>query len=359
MATSLWGSRDGVLNQIRGVGAKTTESLLKNNVVSFADVSTKSSYDIEQLTNRKQPFGQELRASAAKILRNSLTMRAHIEKDEENNSSQKFVKCKIERSYPDHNSKYEQNICWYTLAVYSDQPKESILMFRENLSKEGEHRIACPNIFSKINVHLISNLIGLDVSTTLDNKDTAVKVPTESPARTYFNADEPNKHVISFSKRGKKTENKEIRRNANSGKRAELTEHSSLVQSVKDFRVRSKSDFFKEVKSDKRSLTPTNQDTTFAAQKFVTPSPSLPLHAQSKDITEKTSKNISLFSQKKYDTSKSKKLNMGFNEKRVEDEKFSNNTFTPNNTQKYTKSTGRMSLKNTWQNQKYKQQVRE
>ena len=334
MATSLWGSKDGVLNQIKGVGARTTEMLLKSNVISFEDVCAKSSNEIEQLTNRKQPFGQELRASVAKILRNYLIIRAHIERDEPSGSS--FVVCKVERNYPvDSNSSYDQNICWYTLAVYSDQSNGSILMFRENLSNEGEHRISSPNVFGKIHVHLISSLVGLDTSVTLENEDSMsqVKAEVKSPVRNYFDVDKSDNKGVSSSKKKTNTNNKEVCKHIISGKRAQMAEHSSLVQNVQDFRVRSKSDFFKEQKLDRRSLTPTNKaDTANNTQKFVTPSP----YAQSKANGEETT------SQRACDTSK-KRSNMGYNEKASQDRNFSN-TFTPNRMSK--------NATNNWQNQK-------
>eukprot|EP00957_Ditylum_brightwellii_P081451 6196001-Ditylum_brightwellii.AAC.1 len=47
LATSLWSAKDGVLNQLRGVGHKTTAKLKMNKIITFADVLEHPSCDIE------------------------------------------------------------------------------------------------------------------------------------------------------------------------------------------------------------------------------------------------------------------------------------------------------------------------
>mmetsp|Transcript_35994 Transcript_35994/g.107608 ORF Transcript_35994/g.107608 Transcript_35994/m.107608 type:complete len:208 (+) Transcript_35994:814-1437(+) len=80
LVTSLWSESDGVLNQLRGVGHKTTAMLTMNKIRTFADVLSQPSHTIEQACCRSQPFGQELKAVVKKILQNTLSLyslRAH------------------------------------------------------------------------------------------------------------------------------------------------------------------------------------------------------------------------------------------------------------------------------------------
>jgi len=86
LSTSLWGPSDGVLNQLQGVGQKTAAKLAMNNIRTFADILSKSSNEIEQACGRKSPFGQQLRTAMSKILRRSLSLSAHLEGLELNNS---------------------------------------------------------------------------------------------------------------------------------------------------------------------------------------------------------------------------------------------------------------------------------
>ena len=61
LATSLWGAGDGVLNQLRGIGHKTTAKLRFHGILSFADVLTTSSEIMERAAGRDPPFGNEVR----------------------------------------------------------------------------------------------------------------------------------------------------------------------------------------------------------------------------------------------------------------------------------------------------------
>lgn len=81
LITSLWGPDDGVPNQLRGVGHKTTAKLRFSKILSFIDVLSVSSEEIERAAGREPPFGKELRIGISKILKNTLHLLACIESE--------------------------------------------------------------------------------------------------------------------------------------------------------------------------------------------------------------------------------------------------------------------------------------
>jgi ATP-dependent DNA helicase HFM1/MER3 len=163
LATSLWGSGDGVLNQLRGVGHKTTAKLRFNKILSFADVLSSSSEAIEHAAGRGPPFGRELRTAVSKILQSTLQLSAYVESSD---NIPKYVVCSLARRKPmpgververDESS----SIVKYTLAVYTDRPG-SCLFFRSNVTLVGEYRMRLPSSCGKVFVHLVASMVGLD-----------------------------------------------------------------------------------------------------------------------------------------------------------------------------------------------------
>lgn len=163
LATSLWGSGDGVLNQLRGVGHKTTAKLRFNKILSFADVVSSSSEAIEHAAGRGPPFGRELRTAVSKILQSMLQLSAYVEPSD---NIPKYVVCSLARRKPmpgmerverDESS----SIVKYTLAVYTDRPG-SCLFFRSNVTLVGEYRMRLPSSCGKVFVHLVASMVGLD-----------------------------------------------------------------------------------------------------------------------------------------------------------------------------------------------------
>ena len=165
LATSLWNENDGILNQLKGVGAHTTTKLSKNGIRTFKDVLSYQSHDIEQACGRKYPFGHELRKAVSKILKNSLTMSAHIENGD--SGDQRMIVVQLQESelltkdITDKEIK-DRRIVTYTLLVYTDRPG-GLLMFRSSISCSGKHQIPCPLKFGMITISLVSNVVGLDM----------------------------------------------------------------------------------------------------------------------------------------------------------------------------------------------------
>jgi len=162
LATSLWGASDGVLNQLRGVGHKTTAKLRFSKILSFVDVLSASSEEIERAAGREPPFGKELRTAVSKILKNTLQLSACVESE---GGVPKFVVCSLARRGTLPGTEHVENdesagIVKYTLVVFTDRPGGS-LVFQPNITSVGEYRLQCPQA-GKIFVHLIASMVGLD-----------------------------------------------------------------------------------------------------------------------------------------------------------------------------------------------------
>lgn len=147
---------DGVLNQVKGIGQKTTAKLRMNKINSFADVLSNSSQFIEETSGRSQPFGQELRSAVTRILQNSVTLSAYVESSESSNASANIV-CKLERNanvkgvvgVAGSEQKSDESIVKYTLFVYTDRPG-GILLFKKDVAGSSEHRLACPAKYGRL-----------------------------------------------------------------------------------------------------------------------------------------------------------------------------------------------------------------
>lgn len=177
LATSLWSGKDGVLNQVMGVGQKTTAKLAIHNIRTFEDLMAKSSSEIEQACGRASPFGQQLRAAVTKILQGRISLSARIE-GLDSPGEDSILVCQLAlddsvngRMSGTPNKNDAEKIVKYTLVVHTDRPGGA-LMFRPNIVEPGCHRIVCSPKFGRIYIRLVSNLVGLDASMILDGNDT-------------------------------------------------------------------------------------------------------------------------------------------------------------------------------------------
>ncbi len=244
LATSLWGPGDGVLNQLRGVGHKTTAKLAMNKVRSFADILSKSSNEIEDACGRSSPFGQELKSAAKKILQSSLSLSAFIE-GMDSDSSGKVLVCKLTHRDENGNeggaNQVDRGIVTYTLAVHTDRPGGS-LMFRTKLCGPSSHRITCPQKFGRVYIRLVSNLVGLDESLALDGND---EIKKSSFVLT------PVKSKTTASKKKKKT---------SSTKKRDTTQDMMrhMVRGIDDMRVPKRTTSNKKDKTKSMNLTPSS-----------------------------------------------------------------------------------------------------
>ena len=242
LATSLWGANDNVLNQLRGVGAKTAAKLAMNKLRTFEDILSKSSNEIEQAFGRKSPFGQELKKIASKIMSRSLTISAHVEGLESSCKPNELV-CTLVAPYDSFGSLEkdevdESRIVTYTLAVHTDRPGGS-LMFRTEISGPSSHRISCPEKFGRLYIHLVSNLVGLDEKVTIEGND---QVKKSSFMLSPLNVKATRKNISTASK------NKEVKYTSKN--------LESMVEGVEDLRVLKSSSTTSKKRSISQLCTP-------------------------------------------------------------------------------------------------------
>lgn len=228
LATSLWSSNDRVLNQLRGVGAKSAAKLAMNNIRTFNDIISKSSNDIEQACGRKSPFGQELKRVVAKIVSKSLKLTAFIEGLDCNEKPNELV-CNVDnldaKSHADDvSTNVETGVVTYTLAVHTDRPNGS-LMFRTDISGPCSHRVRCPQKFGRIYIHLVSNLVGLDDKFTIDGNDTVQK------SKFVLSPQKPKSSIAKNAKRSKSPKSNQTNLKPSSNKL------ENMVKGVQDFRL--------------------------------------------------------------------------------------------------------------------------
>lgn len=180
--TCLWKGSDGMLNQFPGVGEKTTNKLLGVGVVSFRDVLEANLVTLEKAAGRKAPFGDELKLAAARILADSLSVTAEIDKDA------REVSCRITNFDKKANIKNEDGWSYfdkvkrkesamskvkkssYVLIVFTDHPA-GLLMWRTGVKEAGLHTVRLPEKWGKVTVRLVSSFVGLDIQSEICGGD--------------------------------------------------------------------------------------------------------------------------------------------------------------------------------------------
>jgi ATP-dependent DNA helicase HFM1/MER3 len=270
LAASLWGPGDFVLNQIQGIGLKSASKLAMNGIRTFGDILTKSSNAIEDSCGRTSPFGQQLRTAASKILQNSLGLSAYVQ-DLDSTIRRKDLVVQLTYRHGKDSEEYPGNneIVSYTLSVFTDRPG-GIIMFRTNICGPCVHKVSCPNIFGRIYIHLVANLVGLDESLQIDGESEVAK-----PSSL-------------FSPKASNT--KKERGKAVSSSKSKLPSiMSDMFTGISDIRMKRKStenfatsnNVFTPVSSLKVSQHVSNLDRDTRESSMVTPSPHTPLKQSS------------------------------------------------------------------------------
>ena len=173
LATSLWSSNDGVLNQVGGVGQKTAARLSMNGIKNFDDLLSKSSNEVEQACGRTSPFGQQLRLAASKIVSGRLSVSGHLEGMNITNQNPVLV-CEISGETTTSASDVQDSVLKYTLVIHTDRAGGTLL-FLSDLTGPSSHRVNCPSTFGRVYIRLVSNVVGLDSSLALDGNGTVEK----------------------------------------------------------------------------------------------------------------------------------------------------------------------------------------
>lgn len=166
LATSLWGRNDGVLNQLLGIGTKTTAILKLHGITTFEDVIASNDEMIEKAAHRTPPFGSNLRTVVSKILRGTFKLAAHLEYAAGSTTPCSLV-CRLEprndipRLYDGSSTTSSAPTVTYTLIAYTNKPG-GCLFYKRDISSPETFKIDTPPKFGKITAVLLASLVGLD-----------------------------------------------------------------------------------------------------------------------------------------------------------------------------------------------------
>ena len=142
--SSLWGDKDGVLNQINGISQQMTTKLAKNGIKTFADAMNSSSDEIVEALNVTPSFASGVRTASAKILQRTLKLSACTKPNEAGGLD---LHIKVERKVHGGESGGDR-IVYYSLLVYTDRPG-GLLHYCEDLATDAEMIVSCPPKFGR------------------------------------------------------------------------------------------------------------------------------------------------------------------------------------------------------------------
>jgi hypothetical protein len=186
LVTCLWNAQDGILNQLSGVGAKTTAALKFNGINTFEDVIAASNEQIEKAAQRAQPFGSNLRSIVSRILLSTLKLNACIQYAH-GSSTPSSVICNI--SARDDLSALDSSLqsqgsaeVSYTLIAYTDRPG-GILKFKRDISTPETLVFNTTPVFGKITIILLASLVGLDDRVEIQGNDDLASTALSSGAK--------------------------------------------------------------------------------------------------------------------------------------------------------------------------------
>ena len=143
--SSLWGEKDGVLNQINGISHEMTKKLTNKGIKTFADAMNSSSEEIVGAINVTQSFASGVRTASAKILQRTLKLSACTKPNE---AGELELHIKVERKAKGGETSGGDRIVYYSLLVYTDRPG-GLLHYCEDLESDAEMIVSCPPKFGR------------------------------------------------------------------------------------------------------------------------------------------------------------------------------------------------------------------
>jgi replicative superfamily II helicase len=185
LATRVWCSQSGVLGQFSSLDRKTVSALKFNGISTFDDVLATKEETLEAVAKRTSPFGLDLRKVVSQVLASTLKLTAEIECAAGSRMPSALVchlsvRDDILNLVKDLGSSTNTPQVTYTLIAYTDRPG-GCLIYKKNVSKANTYKVACPQRFGKISVHLIASMIGLDGKfNTRAKKRNASAIPDDS-----------------------------------------------------------------------------------------------------------------------------------------------------------------------------------
>jgi hypothetical protein len=217
--SSLWGENDGVLNQINGVTQEMTAKLRANGICTFADAMNSSSEDVMRAINVTETFANSLRAAASMILLRTLKIAACLT---ENGGE---LNVKLQRRVAGSGGDTHEKAVSYSLVIYTDR-SGSLLHFSEDITNPATLCLTLPDkdMYGRIYIRLVSNLVGLDELVTIDGAGDVQKSSfTLSPTVAHSAKGRKNQSQLSFA-------------SASSRKRS-LETHRNSVSNISDLRL--------------------------------------------------------------------------------------------------------------------------
>lgn len=143
--SSLWGDKDGILNQVNGITHEMTKKLTNNGIKTFADAMNSSSEDIVKALNVPPSFASGVRTAAAKILQHTLKLSASTKPNE---SGGLDLHIKVERKV-NGGETGDNRVVYYSLVVYTDRA-HGLLHYCEDLASDAEMVVSCPPKFGRV-----------------------------------------------------------------------------------------------------------------------------------------------------------------------------------------------------------------
>ena len=217
--SSLWSENDGVLNQINGVTQEMTARLRASGISTFADAMNSSSEDVMRAINVTETFANSLRAAASMILLRTLKIAACLA----DGGCELIVK--LQRRVAGSGGDTHEKAVLYSLVIYTDR-SGSLLHFSEDITNPAALCLTLPDkdMYGRIYIRLVSNLVGLDELVTIDGAGDVQKSSfTLSPTVAHSANGRKNQSQLSFAP-------------ASSRKRS-LETHRKSVSNVTDLRL--------------------------------------------------------------------------------------------------------------------------
>ena len=221
--SSLWGENDGVLNQIGGVTQEMAAKLKDSGISTFADAVSSSDEAIASACNVTSSFPSSLRSAASKILQHTLKLSACI-KEKDDGGIELYVK--LERRVAGSEDTGRERVVSYSLLIFTDRAG-GLLHYSEDITKDCEMKVLCPEKFGRAYVRLVSNLVGLDEQVMIDGNDRIQK--------SSFSLTPPQ--AKSSSKKGKKQSKLTQQPAASSRSKRSIDNHRNSVSNVSDLRL--------------------------------------------------------------------------------------------------------------------------
>jgi replicative superfamily II helicase len=160
IAVRLWSAKDGMLQQIKGIGKALAFSLHMNGISTFEDVMKTSEAQLEKAVSRPQPFGRDLRNASASILQSRLKISAQLDRTQNSN----ILSCALKRTCEttnDDSESFEKPTVTYTLLAYTDRAG-GLFLVKQNISGPGSFQATLPQSYGLITIQLVASIVGLD-----------------------------------------------------------------------------------------------------------------------------------------------------------------------------------------------------